>query len=445
MADKKICKVVRLQLNYLYDENNEQRYHYEELSDLQKLVSQAKNRTVQACWEWGNCQVAFRNEQGTAPDHKQYTGGMSLNGYINRLLKEDFRKMYSSNLSCAVQNAFKAFKNAQKDMRNGACSVLSYRADCPIEIHNARIKLYMDKQKFCVSLGLFSLKYAKEKGYPGTHMGFELYRLGGSQQAIVSRCMSGEYTIGESELIYNKKKRCWFLNLTYKFDPVRKVEVDPEKIMGVDLGIQCVAYMGFNFCEDRFNIGRSEVEAFRSKVEARKRALQRQGKYCGDGRIGHGYATRNKPVLQISDSIRRFRDTANHKYSRYIVQKALDFGCGIIQMENLQNIQGKTKDKFLADWTYFDLQQKIKYKAEEHGIEVRLVDPHFTSQRCSRCGCIDEKNRPREEKGQAYFKCIECGFSTNADYNASLNLATRDIEERIKQTLRAKAKQTQKS
>lgn len=187
------------------------------------------------------------------------------------------------------------------------------------------------------------------------------------------------------------------------------------------------------------------MEAFRSKVEARKRALQRQGKYCGDGRIGHGYATRNKPVLQISDSIRRFRDTANHKYSRYIVQKALDFGCGIIQMENLQSIQVKTKDKFLADWTYFDLQQKIKYKAEEHGIEVRLVNPHFTSQRCSRCGCIDEKNRPREEKGQAFFECIQCGFRTNADYNASLNLATRDIEKIIKQTLCAKAKQTQKS
>lgn len=161
------------------------------------------------------------------------------------------------------------------------------------------------------------------------------------------------------------------MNLTYKFTPRAKAPLDPEKIMGVDLGIQCVAYMGFNFCEDRFFIGRSEVEAFRSKAEARRRALQKQGKYCGEGRIGHGYATRVRPALHLSDAIRRFRDTANHKYSRYIVQKALEFGCGTIQMEDLRNMKGAENNKFLRDWTYFDLRQKIQYKAEEAGIGIQ--------------------------------------------------------------------------
>lgn len=287
-------------------------------------------------------------------------------------------------------------------------------------------------------MNLFSRKYQQEKGYSETAMRFELYRLGGSQLSIVQRCMSGEYKIGESELIYNKKKRCWFLNLTYKFTPERSTALDPEKIMGVDLGIACVAYMGFNFCEDRFFIGRSEVDAFRAQTEARKRMLQRQGKYCGEGRIGHGYATRNKPVLQISDLIKRFRDTANHKYSRFIVQKALDYGCGTIQMEDLEDIKGIAENKFLRDWTYFDLRQKVKYKAEEHGIELKLVDPRYTSQRCSKCGWIDRQNRPKEEKGQAFFQCTECGYKANADYNASVNLATKDIDKIISHDLRAK-------
>ena len=38
---------------------------------------------------------------------------------------------------------------------------------------------------------------------------------------------------------------------------------------------------------------------------------------------------------------------------------------------------------------------------------------------------------------------MQCGFSVNADYNASVNLATKDIDKIIQKELRAKSKQTQ--
>jgi len=443
LPSKDVCKVARLQLSELRDEQKKYIYPYSELSGLQRLVSRAKNRTIQACWEWENFQTAFHQEHGMFPEPREHMNHKSFDGYVNELFKQEFHQMYSQNLTCAIRNASKAFKSARKEMQQGTRSVLSYRADCPIEIHNQRIRLYANGQKYYVSLNLFSSSYAKEKQYAGTNMEFALYRLGGSQQAIVKRCMDGEYKIGESELIYDKKKRCWVLNLAYRFTPEPDASLDPDKIMGVDLGIQCVAYLGFNFCEDRLHIERSEVEQFRSQIENRKRNLQRQGKYCGDGRIGHGYATRNKPVLSISDKISRFRDTANHKYSSFIVRTALKYGCGTIQMEDLKDIADKTENKFLKDWTYYDLRQKVKYKAEEHGIELKLVNPRYTSQRCCKCGHIDKQNRPKEEKGQAFFQCVACGFSENADYNASVNLATKDIDKIIEKELRAKAKQTQ--
>ena len=438
MAAKSIHKVVRLQLAWLYDEQNHFRYPYQKLHDLQQMVNQVKNRTIQAFWEWSNMEVAFKRKQDSIPSYKEYTDGMSMDGYIYRILKEEYPQMYSANLSCSIRCAGKAFRNAKAAMLRGEQSVISYRADAPIELHNGHICLYQEKQRYYVSLHLFSKAFAKEQNFPGTAIDFELYRLGGSQRAIVDRCISGEYKIGESELIYNKKKRCWFLNLTYEFIAEASPALDPSRIMGVDLGIQCVAYMGFNFCEDRFSIGRSEVDAFRQKTEARKRALQRQGKACGDGRIGHGYSTRNKPVLQISDAVSRFRDTANHKYSRYIVQKAVQMGCGTIQMEDLKDFHSAVENKFLKDWTYFDLRQKVKYKAEEYGIEVKLVNPRYTSQRCSKCGHIDRQNRPKEEKGQAYFQCVRCGYTDNADYNASVNLATPNIDQIIANDLGAK-------
>ncbi len=52
---------------------------------------------------------------------------------------------------------------------------------------------------------------------------------------------------------------------------------------------------------------------------------------------------------------------------------------------------------------------------------VIKIPPHYTSQKCSRCGTIDKKNRLSQSK----FKCLNCGFSIHADINAANNM--RDI------------------
>lgn len=185
---------------------------------------------------------------------------------------------------------------------------------------------------------------------------------------------------------------------------------------------------------DRYFIDGGEIASFRHMVEGRKRELQRQGKYCGQGRVGHGTHTRIRPLETLNDKIANFRNTANHRYSKYIVEMAKKHGCGTIQMERLEHI---AKDNlFLKEWTYFDLRSKVEYKAKEAGIRVVLINPAYTSQRCSQCGHIDSVNRPKETKGQAYFQCVKCGYQANADYNASQNIATKDIERIIQETLR---------
>lgn len=61
----------------------------------------------------------------------------------------------------------------------------------------------------------------------------------------------------------------------------------------------------------------------------------------------------------------------------------------------------------------------IEYKAKREGIVVKYVDPYHTSQTCSECGNYEEGQRETQEK----FICKSCGFSANADYNASRNIA----------------------
>ena len=51
-------------------------------------------------------------------------------------------------------------------------------------------------------------------------------------------------------------------------------------------------------------------------------------------------------------------------------------------------------------------------------MEVRKVNPAYTSQTCRQCGYVAKENR----KEQSEFKCTACGHADDADVNAALNI-----------------------
>lgn len=63
----------------------------------------------------------------------------------------------------------------------------------------------------------------------------------------------------------------------------------------------------------------------------------------------------------------------------------------------------------------------LKYKLEEKGGFLFLVDPAYTSQMCSQCEHVDPANR----LCQAEFKCTNCSYQASADDNAASNILVR--------------------
>ncbi|MFC9132723.1 zinc ribbon domain-containing protein [Streptomyces sp. NPDC057099] len=59
---------------------------------------------------------------------------------------------------------------------------------------------------------------------------------------------------------------------------------------------------------------------------------------------------------------------------------------------------------------------RVRHKAPGR---VEDVPAPYTSLRCSACGWIDKNSR----KSQTEFVCSSCGFTCNADTNASINVA----------------------
>ncbi len=80
----------------------------------------------------------------------------------------------------------------------------------------------------------------------------------------------------------------------------------------------------------------------------------------------------------------------------------------------------KKWNRWLSGWMRGYLQERIRYKAKKHGIEVNEVNPAHSSRECPRCHCTDKKNR----RGDV-FKCSSCGYHEHADLVAALNILGR--------------------
>lgn len=349
----------------------------------------------------------------------------TLGGFVNDKFKTG-NDLYSGNCSTTVRGVCSEFNNSKKDFIKGTRSIITYKDNQPLDLHNKSIRFEYSEDIFYVYLKLLNRSAAKKNNFVNSEIKFKIIVRDNSTKQILLRCLDGIYSISASKLIYDRKKKCWNLNLSYSFSASTENNLDKNIILGVDLGVHypiCASVYGDL---KRFLIDGGEIEEYRRRIESRKHSLLKQGKNCGDGRIGHGIKTRNKPVYSIEDKIARFRDTANHKYSRALIDYAIKNHCGTIQMENLSGIT-EYSDRFLKNWSYFDLQSKIEYKAKQAGIDVIYINPQFTSQRCSKCGYISKDNR----KTQAQFCCQKCGFEANADYNASQNIAIKDIENLI--------------
>lgn len=237
----------------------------------------------------------------------------------------------------------------------------------------------------------------------------------------IKNIIEGVYKIQQSSILVDGKNI--ILNLSISI-PKQELELDENTVVGVDLGIAIPAVCGLNNNDySRKSIGsKDDFLRIRTQLQSQKRRLQ---KNLVSTKGGHGRGHKLKSLDKLSKRESNFVQTYNHFVSKQVVDFAISNKAKYINIEDLSSFSKKNgkeendKHFILRNWSYYQLQQYIKYKAEKKGIEVRLINPYHTSQVCSKCGHWEEGQRDRQD----HFKCKSCGYEDNADFNASKNIA----------------------
>lgn len=346
-----------------------------------------------------------------------------------QLVSKEFKQYIPSDILANLnQKIQENYNNNQKKIESGERALSTYKKgmEIPFSIReNKRLKLFIKEE------GIY-LKWFKEI----------LFRLEFGKDASNNRCIverliesdrqqknKGEDYVANNSSIklvkYGKSTRI-FLLLSIDI-PAKKQVLDKDVVLGVDLGIKCPLYLAINK-NDNFKMQIGDIEHFhnqRTMFQKRFKSLQKL--MCTQG--GHGRKKKLEPLEKLKEKERNWVHTQNHVYSREVIKQALKQNAGTIHMESLKDF-GKGKEGYVKDeykyllryWSYYELQSMIEYKAKLEGIEVKYIDPAYTSQTCSYCGERGERKK-QEEFVCTNPQCKRCGEKINADFNAARNIA----------------------
>lgn len=285
--------------------------------------------------------------------------------------------------------------------------------------------------------------------------------------------------IASQNLILNKQKKnikikikvlnqtinCWFditgiikinqieLDKTYAYivcsyeKPILKPIVKDNKYIGIDLNSTSHSIVIANQKTGKIKKYGKSIPHIQRKYKNIRRKLQSKSK------IHAKLGSRNHNI--VNDKL--------YKITNAIIAEAKSTNCGI-KLENLKGIRqnctvktynykktskvnsknSKLKNKriikenkltkihnkrvtrtrennhTLNSWPFFNFKLILKHKAIMSGIRIIEVDPYMTSQTCSRCGEIGDRNRKS-------FKCnnINCMHIDHSDVNAAFEIAQR--------------------
>lgn len=142
------------------------------------------------------------------------------------------------------------------------------------------------------------------------------------------------------------------------------------------------------------------------RIQQRKLSRMKKG--------GNNWKKQVIVVQRLYLKIKRCRLDFLQKQSTILSENYANIIVEDLDIKNMSKNKGLSKHILDCGWgVFFSL---LEYKSN-----VIRVNPMYSSQECNKCGHACKENR----KTQSLFECVNCGYTENADYQATLNLFQR--------------------
>lgn len=217
------------------------------------------------------------------------------------------------------------------------------------------------------------------------------------------------YKFGTAKLVNKHGK--YFLHIPVNYEVEENNISDICNVVGIDRGINFVVATYDSKHKSGFVSGRAIKQKHAHYSKLRKELQKRQT------------PSARRRLKAIGQRENRWMQDVNHCISKALVESNPKHT--LFVLEDLTGIRSvtervKTKDRYVSvSWSFYDLEQKLIYKAKQNQSTVIKVDPRYTSQCCPVCGHIEKSNR---NKKIHLFTCKNCGYESNDDRIGAMNL-----------------------
>ena len=223
------------------------------------------------------------------------------------------------------------------------------------------------------------------------------------------------YKFGTASLVSEHGK--YYLHIPVTYD-VEECDIsDICNVVGIDRGINFVVATYDSKHKSGFVSGKTIKQKRANYSKLRKELQMRQT------------PSSRRRLKAIGQRENRWMQEVNHCVSKALVENNPKHT--LFVLEDLSGIRNatehvKTKDRYVSvSWSFYDLEQKLMYKAKQNQSIVIKVDPAYTSQCCPICGHTEKANR---NKKIHLFTCKNCGYKSNDDRIGAMNLYHMGID-----------------
>lgn len=198
----------------------------------------------------------------------------------------------------------------------------------------------------------------------------------------------------------------YYIHLSVKISPKSCDCINLETIAGVDLGIRTFATVHSH------NKDMTVITEYKHRADLLKKLNLKLALLKTHKRI------RKKQLRKIENRKKNLVDLLHWNFIDSLLSHNDVIYLGDIKSHDIVK-DGKNKTLNLAfnDLKFYQLKQRLLYKAYTAGKKVFMIPEHYTTKTCSCCGIINNDVGSKET-----FECNHCNLVTGRDMNASKNM-----------------------